>query len=74
MRKWKKKGTLGGESKWEFEVGGQSGVRSAVDAEGLVESSSNVCYNMFYVISSKLLVKHFTTTSVNNAVSFVSHA
>ncbi|XP_041370084.1 protein DPCD-like isoform X2 [Gigantopelta aegis] len=39
IRKWKRKGTLGGEGKWDFEVGDQS-LRQQL-AEGLMESSSN---------------------------------
>ena len=41
VRKWRKKGTLGGAGKWEFEVGEQLMPRN-LDSEGLMESMSNV--------------------------------
>ena len=41
VRKWRRKGTLGGAGKWEFEVGEQLMPRN-LDSEGLMESTSNV--------------------------------
>ena len=41
MRKWKKRSTLGGQGKWEVEVGEQT-VPVNLDVEGLVESNVNV--------------------------------
>ncbi|ELU02413.1 hypothetical protein CAPTEDRAFT_130449 [Capitella teleta] len=42
VRKWKKKGKLGGEGSWDFEVGEDlQGPQKAVLTEGLTESSSN---------------------------------
>ena len=41
VRKWRKKGSLGGAGKWEFEVGEQLMPRN-LDSEGLMESLSNV--------------------------------
>ncbi|XP_064630859.1 protein DPCD-like isoform X2 [Lineus longissimus] len=40
VRKWKKKTTLGGGGAWTFEVGESVGPKN-LDAEGLVESSTN---------------------------------
>ncbi|XP_060564139.1 protein DPCD-like [Ruditapes philippinarum] len=40
VRKWKKKSTLGGAVKWEFEVGEQLGPRM-LEADGLMESNVN---------------------------------
>ncbi|KAK6178062.1 hypothetical protein SNE40_012898 [Patella caerulea] len=40
VRKWCKKGTLGGTSGWEFEVGEELKPRS-LDSEGLMESNTN---------------------------------
>lgn len=43
MRKWRKKGTLGGLAKWEFEIGEPPASSIAnLESEGLVESNVNV--------------------------------
>ncbi|CAG5117733.1 unnamed protein product [Candidula unifasciata] len=41
VRKWKKKATLGGYRKWEFEVGEPPAPIVNLDSEGLVESNLN---------------------------------
>ena len=41
MRKWRKKGTLGGAGRWEIEVGEQSAPIN-LEMEGLMESNINV--------------------------------
>ncbi|XP_035673611.1 protein DPCD-like [Branchiostoma floridae] len=42
LRKWRKKGTLGGSGTWEIEVGDPQVVRPvAMETQGMVESSSN---------------------------------
>ena len=46
VRKWKKKGSLGGAGKWDFEVGAQLGPRN-LDAEGMMESSINVSHESY---------------------------
>ncbi|KAK3589438.1 hypothetical protein CHS0354_020773 [Potamilus streckersoni] len=40
VRKWRRKGTIGGIGKWEFEVGEELMVRN-LESEGLIETSSN---------------------------------
>ncbi|KAL3864886.1 hypothetical protein ACJMK2_006533 [Sinanodonta woodiana] len=40
VRKWRRKGTIGGIGKWEFEVGEELMIRN-LESEGLVENSSN---------------------------------
>ncbi|KAK2151642.1 hypothetical protein LSH36_356g06029 [Paralvinella palmiformis] len=41
LRKWHKKGTLGGATKWEYEVGEDLMLAKPLLTEGLMESSSN---------------------------------
>ena len=41
VRKWRRRGTLGGQGKWETEVGDDSPLRN-VEVEGMVENSTNV--------------------------------
>ncbi|KAK7109088.1 protein DPCD-like [Littorina saxatilis] len=40
VRKWRKRGTLGGQGKWEMEIGDESPLRN-VEVEGMMESSTN---------------------------------
>ena len=40
-RQWKRKGTWGNKEKWEFEVG-EHPVERNLEAEGFMESTSNV--------------------------------
>ncbi|KAK7482052.1 hypothetical protein BaRGS_00026744 [Batillaria attramentaria] len=40
VRKWRKRGTMGGIGKWETEVGDDSGMKN-LEVEGMVENSSN---------------------------------
>lgn len=42
MRKWKKKGTFGGEGSWIFEVGELPFQKTGLETEGLAENSANV--------------------------------
>uniref|UniRef100_A0A0B6ZF72 Protein DPCD n=2 Tax=Arion vulgaris TaxID=1028688 RepID=A0A0B6ZF72_9EUPU len=41
LRKWKRKSTLGGVGKWEYEIGEQPTPLLNLDTEGLVESNTN---------------------------------
>ena len=52
VRKWKKKSTLGGAGKWEFEVGEQLGPRM-LESEGLMESNTNVRM-VFHSLTNKM--------------------
>ena len=62
VRKLGKKGTIGGATKWEIEVGQDTLPCNRTESEGIVESSSNVCQFFYITQMSSFILRYVQMT------------